>query len=416
MRQRNYLKRKMDTIVFLVLSLLIFINQVPDLKNGKLKLEMSFLINVKKRYVEFKNETNWNIPDSIISNRKKITVKLNKNASNNVFLTLGINNGSLCIDPNITAMAEEALFAQSTFITVKSAYVSGRGSFCINDTYIKYEKPSEEYYSQRTGTLMYECSELIHCAGMLSRSTWGHVVIDLMSATLYVPENIRRRSYVVGAKVPGYYNEALKVIGFEDWQIISTMSSDWIYANTFYTVVEPRAYVNHFGFTLKEIYNMSVRIYHTDLIKPTRFCLMNRQKCYNKHFLNFNDIVNSIEKEWPSYKWEKISDQEKNMELSIKLFASIKFLFCALGSNSIKSVFMHPHSIIVGGLSETLERVTMAIAMVNDLYISAFAVPGMLHWGRAVSLNIELAMEGMRAGIHLLEKGKWPSTPKVIDY
>ena len=141
---------------------------------------------------------------------------------------------------------------------------------------------------------------------------------------------------------------------------------------------------------------------------------MNRRPSFNKHFPNFKEFVDAVREKFPKYNWEVISDQEKTLEKSIKLFASIKLLFCALGSNSIKSIFMHPHSIIVGGLSDVPERVTIAIAMLHDLYISAFVVPGMAHWGASVPINIEIAMEGMKAGLYLYENGRWPSKAKII--
>ena len=405
----HYIRANVSSLIFLLLSLKYFINQVPDINTKKINLEIFFFLSLKKHYLEFIHDAHLSDFESSLSSRKITKVIIEKNASNSIFLSLENKNGSNSFNSKLSQVKKEAFEACSTYISLSNVYVSGRGAFCINDTYIKLDEESEKYYSQRNGTLVYKCDELIHCAGMLSRTTWGHVIIDLMSATLYIPEAIRRKSYVVGAITPAYYNEALKIIGFEDWQIISIEPSEWIHANTFHTVIEPRAYVNHFGFTLKEIYNMSVKLYHTDLIKSTRLCLMNRDKRYNKHFLNFKEIVSCIKKQWPHYKWEIIPDHEKNMEQTVKLFASIKFLFCALGSNSIKCIFMHPHSIIVGGLSNTIERVTFSIAIVNDLYLSAFAVPGMLHWGHSVYINIELAMKGMRVGISMLEKGQWPT-------
>ena len=223
------------------------------------------------------------------------------------------------------------------------------------------------------------------------------------------------KQYIVGSLNPSYYNDALRFIGFRDDQIISLNNDQWVFTKEFYTVINPRAYVNHFGRTLLEIYDIAVRLFHIDRIESKRFCLMNRRHGLSKHFLNYDDFVKNATQSFPQYNWETISDRESCIEESAKLFASIKFLFCALGSNSIKCIFMHPHSIIVGGISDVPERVTIAIAILHDLYISAFAVPGMAHWGSPICMNIEMAFEGMKAGLYLYKNGKWPSSARIIE-
>ena len=392
----------MHSLVFL-LSPLVFILFLKDLT--PLDTQTHFLYYFNKQQIHYNNDCT-KIPTNVIEQELHINHMIPfKNQINHVFLGKDWKlNFRITGLPNINNDIKKALQLSTTFITLKNVYVNGKGSFGFNDSFMAFHDPPEIYYDTRSGFLVAECDNLIHTVSRLSRITYGHIFIDLWATLVLIPQKIREQSYVIGTKTPSYFNDALQNIGFLPSQIISTEEETWVYTQHFHTIINPRAYVIHFGITANLIYDHFVQTMNINKIVPKRFILTNKKKQYPRHFQNIEKFYEFLKEKYPHIPWECISDTEPTIKDTIFLYAATKLLFGASSSLTMKSIFMHQGTVIVAGLSDVIERGTFWIAIVREINLILFRMPGSSHFLMApLTIDFNYALEGIARGLYILK-------------
>ena len=301
--------------------------------------------------------------------------------------------------------------SSSTFVSYKDAYVSGKGSFSFDlQTLIKFHEKDQNFYNQYEGKLVGECDELIQTVSILTRETYGHVFIDLWGTLLFIPNEIRERSYIIGSTDPEYYNQSLELIGFREEQIISINTDEWIFARKFHTVEYPRAYVNHFGPIYIWIYDKVNAKLNLTNIEPSRYILMNRKQP-PRQFENWTEFTSFIQTTYPEINWEVIPDREENMISTAKIYASIKLLFCSCGSSCMKCMFMREKTVVLAGITDVIERGTLTITMNRKIFLFFWRIPDSSHFSyNPCYIKYEYATEAINASLHVIKYGKFPST------
>ena len=297
----------------------------------------------------------------------------------------------------------------STWITYKDAFVCGKGSFSFDlQNLVYFHERGGEYFNQKSGEVVCECDELIQTVSELSRKTYGHIFIDLWGTLFFIPSIIRERSYIIGAESPSYYNEALKLIGFREKQIISIKTDEWIFAKQFHTVAFPRAYVNHYGPMYQWMYDIVNKKLDLDKIKPYRYCLMNRQHM-PRVFIQWESFVNYTRNTYPSIKWTEIPDRESNMTSTAKLYASIKLIFCSVGSSCMKCIFMKENTVVLAGITDVVEWGTLTIAMNRKIFLYFWRIPDRSHFSpNPCVIHYNYSDNAIKAGLRALEYNEFP--------
>lgn len=176
-------------------------------------------------------------------------------------------------------------------------------------------------------------------------STPQHFFHDVLSAIIFVPNDIMMKSTIVIYGNDYFTKETMEKLGYGN-KVFYIYFKQRIFAHKVLVQCEPRPHNSAFGPPLNFLHKKMREKFNVEGILPTRFCFMNRN-CSQRKIGNFNELFAAAKHKFPIYDWEIIPDRFSSMEESAKVLSTVLFLFTPAGSNTYHSIFMMENSVVV---------------------------------------------------------------------
>lgn len=162
-----------------------------------------------------------------------------------------------------------------------------------------------------------------------------------------------------------------------------------------------------------------LKIYFQTLeIKPTKYVIMNRPLNIRRHISNTEDLVNAVKQNIKEVEFEVIEDKLGSIESYAKLYPSIKCVFLPTGSNAVKTIFMHPNSVVIIASTEMFDfAVVYSILSVHVKVVYFIHIYS--HHTESFDVDIPLSIEAIKVGVTASLTGRFPAPiPNIsfIDY
>ena len=238
---------------------------------------------------------------------------------------------------------------------------------------------------------------------------------NFMFVIFSLPEPVIQSSvFIVPDESYEKHAKPLFEIVFPGKQILPLRKNEFVNVEEFHTVFCPSAGIQHYSFSLLKCSQIIKEKFNLTSIQPSFYGYSNRKLGYARVIANFDSLVKEILRKYPDYNWINVPDHFDNFSKSFKIWASLKVIFAATGSNLIPLIAMKEESglCIVG--SDRLDWEVVALTQVCNLFLYYVGYPGIPHFDRSPkTIDINVALETLGDVIYAVNNGHWSS--KTIE-
>ena len=130
---------------------------------------------------------------------------------------------------------------------------------------------------------------------------------------------------------------------------------------------------------------------------------------------NFGELLNQTRIMLPDITFHEDPDYIDSINETAQLYSTIKFLFCPIGSNVFKNVFMRPKSVIVAAIGDSTVVEIITTCVCTGIYFLSMVSPGVSHTGKDFSISIPVALKAIKLGVACSIEGKWKYDSAFYD-
>lgn len=243
---------------------------------------------------------------------------------------------------------------------------------------------------------------------------YGHWVCDVLAPIMFMPEEVINKSVFLLPVNSTIYAEAISLLGFNE--ILFLKSNQWVFARHFHSVYNPEPVHGCIHYGLKALSNKIKGKLNASNVIPTNFGLYNRPMG-NRHFFNFEEFIEICHLRFPDIKFYILETLYPTFRESVFAYASCKMYFGPTGSNFANLVWMSSKTVCVVGMGSMHDDPVIANALVMNIWMVTFLVPGMYHHGSFTgTIDFPLAIKAMNKGFFVLENQRWPNSHEVLEY
>ncbi|EAX99696.1 hypothetical protein TVAG_468660 [Trichomonas vaginalis G3] len=244
---------------------------------------------------------------------------------------------------------------------------------------------------------------------------YGHWICDALAPLLFLPQEIMNKSIFLLPVNSSIYREALEVFGFSSDRILFLEHNQWVFAHHFHTVYNPETVQGCIHIGLKKLSNMMRKRFNTTNIVPTRYGFYNRPMG-NRHFFNFFEFLEIAKFRFPEIRIFVLETLYPTFRESVIAYASCLMYFGPTGSNFANLVWMNPHTVCIVGFGNMHDDPVIANALIKNIWIVSFQVPGMYHHGSFTgTIDFPLAIKAINKGLFVLKNQRWPENNEIIN-
>ena len=289
------------------------------------------------------------------------------------------------------------------------------GMFSKHDATLFYkDKIYKQYYvgvHHKYATLVGYYNEVICIGSCYSWINWGHMFQDFFHTILLFPQELLNRSKILQNFMPIAY-EFMSYFGIRKEQLIKIKEDECIYCNIIYTLT-PRGFLSYYSDLGMKVKNLFFKIYNLDSYKADKFCFSNRSPNTHRHILNIEEIYNVTQSYYHLINFTYIKCYYPTVKETAIVFAQIKFLFMATGSNLVKTYFMQNESVIVSvGTPDFYFEYDNSV-LTNAIFTRVFFLQfksSLKHYSGPGTVNVTQCFRYIQIGMYCVFNGHWPAT------
>ena len=223
-----------------------------------------------------------------------------------------------------------------------SAFAKWDGSICLMRNV--YKQCFKQLHNE-SARLVGIYDEVICIGNLYTYNNWGHTFQDFLQPLLLFPISILKKSKILQTFLPSI-KEIISFFGISSEQIIPISENECIYCNIIHTIT-PKAFLDFYADLGLKLKNIFFEKFQLKSLTAKLYCFSNRPVTAYRHITNFDDIFNVVQNSFSNISFIKINDSFPTIKENAVLFAQIKFLFSATGSNLIKTYFMQNELLLV---------------------------------------------------------------------
>ena len=419
-RKRGRRRIRSGNPLLLFLDIVVIISLFKFFINVQPRLVFFYKLRYSKSYVK---EIDY-IPEEHIVSLQVINASLTREKNDYVKYDL-----KTCYDiKNFTDKLEAKMNKEghdlvATYAHLKNLLVNVKNTYGTKDSFIIFEN-TEEYFRpnwiMKRGEIVGELDNVISLGHYHCLSYYGDWFHDFLLPVFLIPEEVRKTSLLINNGLPGVAEETLCALGFKKSQFVYMKTKQWVFVHNLHTVINPRPYFKHFAQCSVNLSRTLREYYGTDKIVPSKYVFVNREKKYNRHIVNFEELFNEAKKRYGEYNWEIIPDFIPTVNETAKIWAPVKVVFHATGSNLVKMYFMSKDTGMCIVSADIIDDSPAKDAAGLGIYSMWFCAKGMIHFedkknvkkGHAV--DVETAMRCLKITLYAVKYNKWPATDDFV--
>ncbi|EAX86193.1 hypothetical protein TVAG_418270 [Trichomonas vaginalis G3] len=299
----------------------------------------------------------------------------------------------------------------------KNAYANEFGEFAIDNHIIRppFDSAPIGIRAYGDGPVVLDCDKA--CVfGHTWMYNFGHFIHDYLSPLMIVPSDFLEECVVILSEQTRKFGEdVLKAVGVRRY--IYLTHNEWVHADLLAVAIEGRPHLMHFGVPLQKLVD-HLKIYFRTLdIKPTKYVIMNRALSIRRHINNIKDLITAVRSNIKEVEFEEIEDRLGSIESYAKFYPSIKCVFLPTGSNAVKTIFMHPNTVVIIASNEMFDYAV--VYSILSVHIKVIYFIHLYNHHDSFNVDIPLSIEAIKVGVETSITGHFPKpTPNIsfIDY
>ena len=305
---------------------------------------------------------------------------------------------------------EKIKMLNTTFYHFKNLIGTGKGSWGDSNWIVSpgpnaYDiyRPTE--FDLMNGVLIGHFDHVILTSGKGGRSNFGHCVQDLLSPLIFVPENIKEKSYVIGSidEFP-FVEEGLLALGFQKNQIIKITIDQMFYCKNLYAFNNKRPYVTFAGLSLVLLREKMYKFFDVKE-DPKLYAIVNRKKGM-RHILNFNEAFSALNYKYKEINWI-IANDCTTFKQTCQEWSLLKMLIVMTGSTQCKAFLLPSKSILCVGLTNICDWAAILVSCSSQHYMCGFDSGMALVSLDSRTLNIKNMLEAVKHCLYHDQYGHW---------
>ncbi|EAY13318.1 hypothetical protein TVAG_164280 [Trichomonas vaginalis G3] len=299
-------------------------------------------------------------------------------------------------------------------VLFKGAYVSGFNTIIQGTIIFKVKDRFKSYrYGNKPGKVLGHYTDVI-AIGHHNEKIYGHFVMDVMSPVFSIPEDIRKRSYIVILTGCEKFIGILKSIGFDEDRVVVLDYNEYVFATNLYTCWNPRAHGGYWGPPLYRLSKHLQEYYNTTNLKPTYIGFHKRVSGF-RVVANIFEIMELAKQKYPNENIVKMTDSYESFASAAKIWAEMKIVVASAGSNLMNAMYMHPQTCILHiAARNTLNFAITAEIITFEIFQVMVTHPKMTHLSYAQEpIDPEEVLKALDVCFYVIQNKKWP---EVSDY
>ena len=294
-----------------------------------------------------------------------------------------------------------------SWVHMKNMYSTYTGTFVtMNMSYIHLDKFEETFFIRNhpNGKIVGVYENVISL-GHTQIFQLGHFFQDAVAPILMFPKKIIKKSYIAINSIAQNYIEVYQAIGIPLNRVILLNPTDWVFCKNLYSPIFPLPHLAHYGILIKKLSKQLRKYYKIDSIIPSKYIFSNRLPSRRRNIGNMEEIVDTMNKVFPFYKFEYIQDNEI-ISSSAKIWATAIFMFVPTGSNCIKELFMKEKSVMVVALGDATDNCMALAAATHNVFTLFFRIYNLHHESyEPCIVNISLIVRVVKIALFCVNNG-----------
>ncbi|EAX83834.1 hypothetical protein TVAG_285350 [Trichomonas vaginalis G3] len=267
---------------------------------------------------------------------------------------------------------------------------------CNNDDYMVYNYPGD-VVGQYENVLL---------VGHVGASCFAHFINEVMNPTLFFPEEIFKKSYLVVEGPPKMWKDITAVFGFEG-RTIHLEHHQWIYCENLYTVVEPRPHGGYYGPALYHLHMLFRKSFNLSQIAPNKVGFLNRKGPY-RVISNYQNLIETAKEKYSNEIFFFIPDALSAFNAA-KTFASCKILMTATGSSCINVIYMADKTCLIKIIGPVVDMCNIIVPSSLDIFqINLYYSEMSMYQESITYLDISESMKALELAFYVIKHKKWP--------
>ncbi|EAY03960.1 hypothetical protein TVAG_314900 [Trichomonas vaginalis G3] len=301
------------------------------------------------------------------------------------------------------------------FFVLTQVYVNAEGGMVFDNKYYEYPDDPSSLFSHRNHAgltpVKYHIHELINVGYGYCKTNFGHCIEDFFTPLLMIPEYIRQSSKILVNSLPSITDELFELFGIKNENRVYINANVWMSVDKVYIIAEKTHFLSIYGMSTLNLKRFFHEKFELDKIRSSRYCYSNRGYMKPRYIHNLDELMEKVSKKWPNIKWEFVPDNHSSVRESAKEWKTIKLIFCPIGSNVAKAIFMEDNSVVV---TPTSERTEWSISqycvacLIFEIQFDALKGDHLIGNGSPVDINLSLKM--IEAGLYCVENHCWPQS------
>lgn len=174
---------------------------------------------------------------------------------------------------------------------------------------------------------------------------YGHWFMDYLAPLMLLPLEVIRTYKLLNIPDMQGAHETLDFLDVPRANRIPVQRpGELIHCERLYYAYYPMPHICYYGRPLTNIKKMIHEKLGLDGINQTKYCGYNRKS--RRMILNFKEMMNSLQKNFPEYSWEVIEDHLSLVECG-KIFAAIKLIISGNGSHYFRCFCMNKGAVAI---------------------------------------------------------------------
>ena len=246
--------------------------------------------------------------------------------------------------PPLTLDYYKKLFWNQTFhlMHIPDIFVTPSCALYQNNTF--YVETAQE--SSPNNSFLYVLNaENIIAVSHIHVFVYGHALIDLFPNFMVVPKYVLDKSYAPVKSFNSFMKPLFESIEFPRERILAFGQEIYIIFTTNVYIFRERNKMYPKPYYYREFIKKIVQHFNLRQKAPTIYYLANRNFDENRHLTNFDQIVKSVRKKYPNYKFEKCPHLPTTKDY-ILTFDQVKLLWGVHTSFLLNFAYMQPKTVV----------------------------------------------------------------------
>lgn len=301
------------------------------------------------------------------------------------------------------------------FYVLERLYINSLGGIAFSKYYYFNNKDEISLESHRnlvkSLNLVNHYLELVVVGYGYCRINYGHCFEDFYTPLFMIPEDIRTTSLVLVLSLPSIADELLNIFGVSKENRVYIPDNSWAYVDKVYTIADRVHFLCNYGMPVLLMKRFFHEKFNLSAIKPTRYCYTNRGYYRPRYIHNLDELVKNLKSNFPDVHWEFVSDNHSSVCECARDWKSILFIFCPIGSNTAKIIFMEDNSVCVATTTGRPEWYISQLCVACNIFeVQYDGMTGDHLTGHGSPVDINLTIKMISCGFYVLKHGKWPQS------